>query len=29
MCRYLKNRKQRVQINNNFSALKFVIAGVP
>ena len=29
MCSYLKNRKQRVQINNNFSATKSVIAGVP
>ena len=29
MCSYLKNRKQRVQINNNFSAAKTVIAGVP
>ena len=28
MCSYLKNRKQRVQINNNFSATKSVIAGV-
>ena len=28
MCSYLKNRKQRVQINN-FSAAKTVIAGVP
>ena len=26
---YLKNRKQRVQINNNFSATKSVTAGVP
>ena len=29
MCSYLKNRKQRVQINNNFSATKSVIAGIP
>ena len=29
MCRYLKNRKQRVQINNNLTATKFAIAGVP
>ena len=29
MCRYLKNRRQRVQINNKFSSLKEVIAGVP
>ena len=29
MCSYLKNRKQRVQINNNFSATKSVITGVP
>ena len=29
MCSYLKNRKQRVQINSNFSATKSVIAGVP
>ena len=28
MCSYLKKRKQRVQINNNFSATKTVIAGV-
>ena len=26
---YLKNRKERVQININFSATKTVIAGVP
>ena len=26
---YLKNRKQRVQINNKFSSLKEVTAGVP
>ena len=29
MCSYSKNRKQRVPINNNFSATKSVIAGVP
>ena len=29
MCSYLKNRRQRVQINNKFSGLKEVIAGVP
>ena len=29
MFSYLKKRKQRVQINNNFSATKTVIAGVP
>ena len=29
MSSYLKNRKQRVQINNNFSAAKTIIAGVP
>ena len=28
-CSYLKNRRQRVQINNKFSSLKEVIAGVP
>ena len=28
MCNYLKNRKQRVQTNNNFNAAKTVIAGV-
>ena len=28
MCSYLKNRTQRVQINNNFSATKSVIGGV-
>ena len=28
MCSYLKNRRQRVQINNKFSSLKEVIAGV-
>ena len=29
LCSYLKNRRQRVQINNKFSNLKEVIAGVP
>ena len=29
MCSYLKNRRQRVQINNNFSATKTVIVGIP
>ena len=29
MCSYLKNTRQRVQINNKFSSLKEVIAGVP
>ena len=29
MCSYLKNWKQRTQINNNFSSEKKVIAGVP
>ena len=29
MFSYLKNRRQRVQINNKFSSLKEVIAGVP
>ena len=29
MCSYLKNRRQRVQINNKFTSLKEVIAGVP
>ena len=29
MCSYLKNRKRRTQINNNFSSGKKVIAGVP
>ena len=29
MSSYLKNRRQRVQINNKFSSLKEVIAGVP
>ena len=28
-CSYLKNRRQKVQINNKFSSLKEVIAGVP
>ena len=28
-CSYLKNRKRRVQINNKFSSLKEVIAGLP
>ena len=28
-CSYLKNRRQRVQINNKFSSLKEVIAEVP
>ena len=28
-CSYLKNRRQRVQINNKFSSLKEVTAGVP
>ena len=28
MCIYLKNRKQAVQINNNFSATKTVITGI-
>ena len=28
-CSYLKNRRRRVQINNKFSSLKEVIAGVP
>ena len=28
-CSYLKSRRQRVQINNKFSSLKEVIAGVP
>ena len=28
MCSYLKNRKQRLQSNSNFSATKTVIAGV-
>ena len=28
MCCYFKNRKQRVEINNNFSAAKIIIAGV-
>ena len=29
MCSYLKNRKQSVQINNNFGSVKEVNAGVP
>ena len=29
MCSYLKNRKQRTQINNSFSSEKNIIAGVP
>ena len=29
MCSYLKNGRQRVQINNKFSSLKEVIIGVP
>ena len=29
MCSYLKNRRQRIQINNKFTSLKEVIAGVP
>ena len=29
MCSYLKSRKQRTQINNNFSSEKTIIAGVP
>ena len=29
MCNCLKNRKQTVQINNNFSVTKTTIAGVP
>ena len=28
-CSYMKNRRRRVQINNKFSSLKEVIAGVP
>ena len=28
-CSYMKNRRRRVQINNKFSSLKVVIAGVP
>ena len=28
-CSYLKNRRRRVRINNKFSSLKEVIAGVP
>ena len=29
MCSYLKNKRQRAQINNKFSSLKEVIAAVP
>ena len=29
ICSYLKNRRQRVQINNKFNSLKEIIAGVP
>ena len=29
MCSYLRNRRKRVQINNKFSSLKEVTAGVP
>ena len=29
MCSYVKNRKQRTQINNHFSSKKYIIAGVP
>ena len=29
MCSYLKNGRQRVQINNKFSSFKEIIAGVP
>ena len=29
MCSHVKNRRQRVQINNKFSSLKEVIAGLP
>ena len=29
MCHYLKNRKQSVQINHNFSSTKKIHAGVP
>ena len=29
MCSYLKSRKQRTQINNNFSSEKNIIARVP
>ena len=29
MCSYLRKRRQRVQINNKFSSLKEVIAGIP
>ena len=28
-CRYLKNRKQKTQVNNNFSSEKKEIAGFP
>ena len=29
ICSYLKNRRKRVQINNKFSSLKELLAGVP
>ena len=29
MCSYIKNRKQRVQINSNLRAAKTIIAGIP
>ena len=29
MCSYLKNRKQIVQVNDNISATKTIIAGIP
>ena len=29
MCSYLKNRNQRKDINNNFSATKSVTTGIP
>ena len=29
MCSYLKNKRQRVQINNKFSNFKEMITGVP
>ena len=29
MCSYIKNRRQGVQMNNKFTSLKEVIAGVP
>ena len=29
VCSYLKSRRQRVQINNKFSSLKELIAGIP